>query len=146
MIQFYRDDPGVGEMPGASKTFALLKKHDIRVALNTGFSRDITSVLLQRMPWMNVGLVDDTICSDEVPRGRPYPDMIFTLMKKLKVESSSSVAKVGDTPSDLQEGNSAGCGWVIGVTNGSHTREQLLPYPHTHVIGSVVELPIVWEL
>ena len=51
------------------------------------------------------------------------------------------VAKVGDTPSDLQEGTAAGCGLVIGVANGTHTREQLAAHPHTHLIASLQELP-----
>ena len=33
---------------------------------------------------------------------------------------------------------------VIGVTNGTHTREELTPHPHTHLIGSLRELaPLV---
>jgi len=48
---------------------------------------------------------------------------------------------VGDTPSDLEEGVSAGCGMVVGVTGGSHTADQLRPHPHTHLISSITELP-----
>ena len=57
------------------------------------------------------------------------------------VSDPQAVAKVGDTPSDLLEGRAAGCGLVIGVTNGTHTREELAPHPHTHLIGSLRELP-----
>lgn len=144
MIRFYQEDPRVEEVSGTSNTFAILKQYGIFVALNTGFSRDITNVLLKRMPWVKAGLIDDSICSDEVARGRPYPDMIFTLMKRKYIASSIDVAKVGDTPSDLQEGQNAGCGWVIGVTQGSHTREQLLSHPHTNLIESVADLPALW--
>jgi phosphoglycolate phosphatase-like HAD superfamily hydrolase len=62
-------------------------------------------------------------------------------MKLTGVADPKEVAKVGDTPSDLEEGTSAGCGLVIGVTNGTHRREQLAAYPHTHLIGSLKELP-----
>lgn len=146
MIYFYREDPRVEEVPGTSRIFELLKHHGIAVALDTGFSRDITDELLKRMPWTNASLVTGSICSDEVPRGRPYPDMIFNLMKKLKIETASIVAKVGDTPSDLQEGHNAGCGWVIGVTQGSHSKEQLLPFTPTHLISNVAELQSLWVL
>jgi hypothetical protein len=30
---------------------------------------------------------------------------------------------------------------VIGVTNGTHRHDQLAAYPHTHLIGSLKELP-----
>jgi hypothetical protein len=32
-------------------------------------------------------------------------------------------------------------GMNVGVTEGTHTRAQLEPYPHTHLIGSVRDLP-----
>lgn len=146
MIHFYQTDPRVGEVPGAGNTFAALHKSGIRVALNTGFSRDITDVLLKRLNWLGSDIIDATICSDEVPRGRPHPDMIQALMQQLNISDSLHVAKVGDTPSDLGEGTSAGCGWIIGVTEGSHTREQLLPYPHTYFIKTVADLPHLFDL
>jgi phosphoglycolate phosphatase-like HAD superfamily hydrolase len=63
--------------------------------------------------------------------------MIARLMKELGVEPASIVAKVGDAPADLQEGTHAGCGLVVGVTWGSHSRAQLERHPHTHIVDSV---------
>lgn len=57
------------------------------------------------------------------------------------VEDARHVGKVGDTPADLWEGHHAGCGLVVGVTEGAPTREQLAACPYTHLIGSVAELP-----
>ncbi len=61
-------------------------------------------------------------------------------MKRTGVTEVRRVAKVGDTPSDLLEGTAAGCGLVIGVTNGTHTRAQLAAYPHTHLIPGLERL------
>jgi phosphonatase-like hydrolase len=146
MYRFYQEDPSVQEIPGASETFACLRRAGIRVAVDTGFSREIVDVLLGRLGWVERGLVDASVASDEVPRGRPHPDMIRRLMQQLQVEAPQAVAKVGDTPADLEEGRNAGCGLVIGVTEGTHTREQLAPFPHTHLIGSVAELPALLGL
>jgi len=110
MIHFYQNDPRVGEIPGTLETFQELHQAGIRIALNTGFFRDITDVLLRRLDWMRTGYITETITSDEVPRGRPHPDMIQAVMKRLGISDSRSVAKVGDTPSDLMEGTNAGCG------------------------------------
>ena len=72
--------------------------------------------------------------------------MIHQLMKRLDIVDRKRVAKVGDAPADLEEGTSAGCGWVIGVTGGTHSRAQLLSCPHTHLIESVRALPAVFGL
>jgi phosphonatase-like hydrolase len=141
MIEFYRSDPSVGEMPGASETFRRLRRAGILVALNTGFSRDIAQTLIDRLSWKRNELINASITSDEVERGRPHPDMIRRLMLKLGVTDLRRVAKVGDTPADLLEGKNAGCGLVVGVTQGSCAREQLERFPHDHLIGSVAELP-----
>ena len=147
MSRYYATDPGVHEMPGASATFAALRRAGIKVALNTGFSRPITRVLLERLGWSGVNPpVNATVTSDEVRRGRPYPDMIHDLMRRFGITDAARVAKVGDTPTDLEEGTNAGCGLVTGVTNGTHSRVQLERYPHTHVIDSVADVPRILGL
>jgi phosphonatase-like hydrolase len=142
MRHYYATDPDVAEMPSASMTFAALQRARVKVALNTGFSRDIVQVLLDRLGWNGAGSpVDAVVTSDEVPRGRPHPDMILHLMTRLGVRDAARVAKVGDTPADLEEGTNAGCSVVVGVTNGTHRRTQLEKYPHTHLIDTLAELP-----
>lgn len=143
MIEFYEHDPTVGPMPGARECFETLRRRGAKLALDTGFSREIVDVILRRLGWDAPDLLDATVASDEVSRGRPHPDLIFEAMRRTGVADPANVAKVGDTPSDLQEGIAAGCGWVIGVTNGTHTREQLLPHAPTHLIRSLAELPAV---
>src|SRR5262249_36291958 len=117
------------------------RRAGIKVALNTGFSRAVAEVLLARLGWHSPGVIDADVASDEVPRGRPHPDMIRHLMGRLGIRDARKVAKVGDTGVDLEEGANAGCGLVIGVTSGSFTGEQLRSFPHSHVLASVVEVP-----
>jgi phosphonatase-like hydrolase len=141
MIHFYREDPSVYEIPGSSDVFRKLRAAGIRVALDTGFTRDIVDVILARLGWNDPKLVDLTVTSDEVEHGRPQPDMVYKAMHVLGLKDAARVAKVGDTPADLAEGTSAGCGMVVGVTGGSHTADQLRKFPHTHLIASVRDLP-----
>lgn len=141
MIEYYRTAPEVREVPGAAGVFAELRARGVKVALDTGFFRPIAAAVLARLGWTEPGTVDATVTSDEVPNGRPKPDMVFHLMKKLGVTDVSRVAKVGDTQSDLEEGTAAGCKWVVGVLTGSSTRAQLESWPHTHIVDSVTEVP-----
>lgn len=67
--------------------------------------------------------------------------MIVSLMSVLGAREPGRVAKVGDTPSDLGEGSSAGRGMVVGIVGATHARGQLMLYPHTHLIDSLLELP-----
>jgi len=141
MLNHYRTAPGIEPMPHTLDTFCRLKEAGVRLALDTGFSRPIVDAILERLGWNSGGLLDATVASDEVPRGRPHADLALRAMELTGVRNASRVAKVGDTPSDLQEGIAAGCGMVVGVTNGSHTREQLSAHAHTHLIDSLAELP-----
>jgi phosphonatase-like hydrolase len=141
MIRFYETNPEIREVTGTSATFKSLRAAGVEIAVNTGFSRNIAQVIIDRLGWTRDKLIDASIASDEVERGRPHPDMIRKLMKGLGVSDPAGVAKIGDTPVDLEEGQNAGCGWLVGVTSGSHTREQLQNSPHTHLIDSVADLP-----
>jgi phosphonatase-like hydrolase len=134
---------GVRAIPGAAEIFAWLRERDIRVALNTGFDREIVELLLTALGW-NTGVVDAVVCGDEVPSGRPAPDLIVRCMQLTQTVMAGEVAAVGDTTLDLQAGQNAQVRWNIGVLSGAHTRDQLERQPHTHLLASVAELPSIW--
>ena len=138
IIRHYQTHPDVREIPGAVALFRILRENGVKVGLDTGFDRETTDAIFARLGWH--GEFDASATSDEVERGRPAPDLIWRLMELTGVEDAQSVAKIGDTPSDLGEGTAAGCGWVIGVTYGTHSAAQLTHYPHTHLVDSVAAL------
>ncbi|MCI0751090.1 MAG: HAD hydrolase-like protein [Flammeovirgaceae bacterium] len=140
MIHFYQEDDTVGEKEGVSETFRKLKQQNIKVGIDTGFDRQITNALLNRLGWVANGLIDCSVTSDEVEYGRPHPDLIYKAMKLTGVNDIRRVAKVGDTVSDLQEGSSAGCGLVIAITSGAFSVEQLQREKHTHLINQIPEV------
>ncbi len=141
MVNFYEKYDGLSPLPFAEKVFKELQKNKIKVALNTGFTRVITAPILRRLGWDKADFIDEVICSDEVPEGRPHPYMIEKLRKDLKIELPENVAKVGDTKVDIEEGRNAGCGMVISVTTGAYTKEQLAKYHPDHIIDSLESLP-----
>lgn len=140
MIHFYQTDPSVGEKDSVSETFRKLKERKLKVFVDTGFDRLITDALLSRLGWQKDKLIDGSVTSDEVLRGRPFPDLIFRAMDLAQVIDANAVAKVGDTSSDLQEGNAAGCSLVIGITTGAFSKEELLKEKHTHLVEGVHEV------
>lgn len=141
MLAFYRTNPAVREMSGAFEVFRRLRAMGIRVALDTGFSRAIADAVLKRLGWECGKQIDASVTVDDVPAGRPAPYMIYRAMELTGVIDVRTVIKVGDTPVDLLEGDNAQCGMIVGVTEGSHTAEQLRPYPHTALIPTIRELP-----
>jgi len=140
----YRQD-GVRLLPGTSDTFAWLHKQGIKIALNTGFDRATTELVLRQVGWEK-DTVAAVICGDDVSQGRPAPYMIFRAMEAAGETSVYQVANVGDTVLDLQAGWNASVRWNIGVLSGAHTREQLELAPHTHLLAGVAALPSLWEL
>lgn len=134
---------GARPIAGTEETFQWLRAHGLKVGLTTGFSTRIRQVVCEVLGWE--GLLDVTVCSDEVPESRPAPWMVLESMRRADVYPASRVMTVGDTPRDLQAGTNAGCGAVVGVLSGSGTVETLGRVRHTHLLGSVAEVPELVE-
>ena len=61
-------------------------------------------------------------------------------MNEAGITDPQEVAKVGDTEVDVREGQNVGCKYVIGVTTGIFTREELEEYNPTHIIDNIAEV------
>jgi phosphonatase-like hydrolase len=139
MSQRLADEP-FDELPGVAESFAWLARRSVRLALNTGFERAIAWPVLTALGW-DIGVFAAVVCADEVPRGRPAPDLIQEAMMRAGINRPDRVANVGDTVLDLRAAHAARVRWNIGVTSGANTREVLVQEPHTHLLASVAELP-----
>ena len=145
MIEFYKSDPAVSAINNVEDVFMQLKENGVNIALNTGFPKSIADVIVDRLQWVERGLIDDYIASDEVEEGRPNPSMINELMLRSGVTDSKDVVKIGDTTVDIEEGINAGCAYVIAVTTGAATRNQLANYHPTHIIDDLSELTAILQ-
>ncbi len=118
---------------GTLEIFDFIKQKNVKIALTTGFYRKVTDIILQKLGWnegldekyAGNGLINASISSDQVKSGRPKPFMVFRAMELCNVNDVRKIIKIGDTPSDLAEGKNAGCYLSLGVTNGTHKKEQL---------------------
>lgn len=141
MVDFYEYDLSVKQFDDTEQVFQNLKEHGVRIVLNTGFPKVIADAIVKRFQWIEKNLVDDYIASDEVDRGRPDTLMIDRLMYRAGIDDPMLVAKVGDTSVDIEEGKNAGCRYVIAVTTGAGSREELEGYKPTHIVDSLSEIP-----
>lgn len=134
----------VEEVPGAAATVRELRRHGVKVALTSGFNRDLVVLLVGRLGWK--GQFDLVLAGDDVPLGRPAPFLIYRAMIDLRVPDVARVAAVGDTPLDLEAATVARAGWAIGVLSGAHDADSLGRVPHTHLVPSIAELPRLFGL
>ena len=128
----------VSEIPGALQVLRDLRTAGVKVCLTTGFAATTRDALLDALDWR--AEIDLALSPADVGRGRPAPDLILGAMARLGVDDPRAVAVAGDTVSDLQAGNAAGAGAVIGVLSGAHDEATLATAAPTAVIADVTGL------
>jgi phosphonatase-like hydrolase len=128
-------------LPGVVAAIHRLRRAGAKVVLNTGFDREVVTMLLSALGWEGDAVVDGVVCGSDVPQGRPAPFMIFRAMELAGVAARSRVLVAGDTPRDLQAGLNAGAGYVVGVLSGAGTPQELGAQKHTHLLPSVADIP-----
>ncbi len=127
-------------VPGAEDVFRYLGRAGVGVVLTTGLDGGTAQLLFEGLGWGSLGLLG-LVTGDDVSRGRPAPDLIFSAMNLAGVGEAQSVVSVGDTTSDLDAAAAAGVGYSVGVLSGAHSRSQLENHPHSVILESVQTLP-----
>jgi len=138
---------------GCLEIFEFLIRQDIKIALTTGFYRKVTDIILQKLGWnesvnknhTTTKIINASISSDEVIAGRPAPFMIFRAMELCNVTDVRRIIKIGDTPSDLLEGKNAGCKYSFGITNGTHTKEELEKFENNGLVENLMKFKVQLE-
>ncbi len=133
--------PDLGEIPGASTAMDSLASAGILLALTTSFTTEVRKALLAHVGWTERFAM--TLSAHGVRRGHPAPDLLLDAILELRIDSVSQVAIVGDNAADLEAGNRAGAGLVIGVSTGSASEDVLAASPHTHLVDSIADVPAV---
>ena len=100
-------------LPYIAETVATLRQQEIKIGSTTGYFTEAADIVSARAAREGF-LPDFTVCSSDVPSGRPAPWMIFRVMEALNVYPPEAVINIGDTPVDIESGLNAGV-WTIGV-------------------------------
>ncbi|TFH55137.1 phosphonatase-like hydrolase [Glutamicibacter arilaitensis] len=141
LLGYYQENPPVA-LPGVVEVLQHLAASGTKIALTTGFSRDVADIILDGLGW-KVGpgeLLDAVVAGDETAAGRPAPYMIHRAMELTGVRDVAKVVAAGDTANDLLAAHHAGV-HGIGVLTGKLGREDLERYPHAAILESVAGLP-----
>jgi phosphonoacetaldehyde hydrolase len=100
---------------GVANTAEVLRSRGIMIGSTTGYTRKMLDFLVERARKQGYS-ADSAICPEDVPGGgRPAPWMCYLTAIRLEVSPLWSMVKIGDTPSDIEEGLNAGM-WTVGVT------------------------------
>jgi phosphonatase-like hydrolase len=138
------EELNVTPIAGAEEVFEELKKIGIIRILNTGYSKKTAMQLVSKLGWEKGREYDDIVTATDVPKTRPFPDMIFMAMELMGIDDAGTVAKIGDSAIDVEEGKNAACGLTVGITTGAHTHEQLAVAHPDYIIDRLTDLlPII---
>jgi phosphonatase-like hydrolase len=127
-------------IPGIPEAFRRLRGSGVKVALTTGFGRDIAGELLEALRWTS-DIVDAVVTTDDVPEGRPAPYLVFRAMEWTGTTDVRRVLVAGDTVRDLESGINAGAGFVVAVLSGGQDATTLGAGRHTHLMNTAAGIP-----
>ncbi|GAA4743490.1 phosphonatase-like hydrolase [Amnibacterium soli] len=128
-------------LPGIGEAVAQLRADGVRVALQTGYVREVAEGLLDAVGWKVGREVDALVTAEDVPASRPAPYLVFRTMEATGVVDVREVLVAGDTVNDVTAGARAGARFVVGVLSGAHTVAELGAARHTHLLASVADVP-----
>ncbi len=100
-------------IPGAVETVDEIRKRGIKIGSTTGYTAEMMKIILDEAKKRGY-VPDSSVCSSEVPAGRPHPWMCIQNAVNLQLYPMESLVKVGDTLPDIAEGLNAGM-WTIGL-------------------------------
>ena len=128
---------------GAPEVLQRLADEGILSAVTTSFTPEVRKAVLNKCGWD--ATFAEQLSARGSKRGHPAPDLLLEAILNLGVDSVAQVAIVGDSAADLEAGNRAGAGLIVGVRTGGAPAGKLEAAPHTHLIDSVADLPQVLD-
>lgn len=117
--------------PGVTSGLETLRGHGIALAIATSKVLDVAQLVLAATGI--AGLFDAVVGHDDVPNGKPAPDMALLAARRLGVAPARCVV-VGDAVGDVLMGVAAGMP-VIGVGYGVAAADELLAAGAERIAG-----------
>ncbi|MEW6074903.1 MAG: HAD family hydrolase [Candidatus Omnitrophota bacterium] len=122
--------------PGVRALLSALKRKGYLLAIASNRPTRFSLILLRHLKIRSY--FDYVLCADTLTRGKPYPDILKKIIKKLKVAPEEALY-VGDMTIDIQTGANAGINTAAVIT-GSHTSLELTQQHPSLLLDSVSSL------
>ena len=129
-MRSYYNNGELGLMPGANEALEYASKN-FKVALASGSYKELLYIAVKSNNWENI--FNEILSSDDLERGKPYPDIYLEVMKRLSVLPSESVV-LEDSRDGIKAGIAAGA-HVIAVPS----KEVMVPQDVLDSAFSVIE-------
>lgn len=133
----YEANPPV-PLPGVEDALNAIHQAGAKIALTTGFSREIAEIILSGLAWSENGQIDVLAAGDEVPVGRPEPYLIQLAMERSGISDKDAVISVGDTEADVVSAQRAGV-TSVGVMSGHLNRQDFVDLDADVILESAAE-------
>lgn len=99
---------------GAADVVEWCRGRGLKIGSSTGYTRELMEVVTAAAATQGY-IADCVLCSEDAPKGRPAPFLLFEAARRMGVYPMWHVVKVDDTPVGIEAGRNAGC-WTIGIT------------------------------
>lgn len=100
--------------PGAFELLEKVKKRDLKMALATSGDREYVNIVFEKWPRFKT-FFTTLVVSEDVKRGKPYPDVYKKALEKLNIQSNEAVV-LEDSYNGVAAAKGAGI-QVIAVPN-----------------------------
>mgnify|MGYP004608973607 FL=1 len=134
MNEKIRQEPLQGK-PGAHRLICELEKRGIKSAVVTASPQKRAQMHLESVG-LN-GLFETIITTEDVKKGKPFPDVYLYAAEKLGVKPEECLA-FEDSPNGVKSAHEAGCRTVM-IPDLTPAAEELMPYVN-YVYGSLADL------
>ena len=127
---------GVKLLPGALGVLKFLKGKGYKLAVASNRPTKFTRIILKQLgvvPFFNV-----VLCADKAQRPKPYPEILWAIAKRLKLENEE-VLYVGDMTIDVSCAHRAGIR-MVAVATGSSSKKELKDLKPWRIIDKMVML------
>lgn len=136
MNEKIRQEPLQGK-PGARRLICELEKHGIKSAVVTASPQKRAQMHLESVG-LN-GLFETIITTEDVKKGKPFPDVYLYAAGELGVKPEDCLA-FEDSPNGVKSAHDAGCRTVM-IPDLTPPAEELMPYVN-YVYGSLADLAV----
>lgn len=112
---------GVKLLPGVQSVLKFLKRRGCKLAIASNRPTRFTRIILRVLKIS--GFFDAVLCADKISRPKPYPDVLWAIAARLKVDRAE-VLYVGDMTLDVNCAHKAGVR-MAAIATGSSSNNAL---------------------